>query len=234
MNQTIVVLFASILVTGCASYCEVESFNRITPGTQVNGVRSYTDGPRHTILRLPLDVSLDVSSCYETGLCAEISLPAGRRMKFMSNEFLELDADGIRVIDNHKVPYILFTVTCEEDRKVPRTCSSSELSPTSKPVEVKTYPKSEHNDWNSQLYFKWFDSRLEFVGVTEIKGSLVRSWLSRSGSRKYEMRIFVDRKPGVNPYIIRFPAVEIDGVPYQLPDIRVNSVREEVCKSPPK
>lgn len=234
MIQTIVVLFVSILVAGCASYCEIESFSKITPSTQISGVKSYTDGPRHTILRLPFDVSLDVSSCYENGLCTEITLPAGRRMKFVSNEFLELDKDGIRVIDTHKVPYISFSVTCEEDRKVPRTCSSSELSPTSQPVEVKIYPKSEHKDWNSQLFFKWFDSRLEFVGAREIKGSLVRPWLSHSGSRKYEMRILVDRKPGANPYIIRFPTVEIDGVPYQLPDIQVNNVREEVCKNPPK
>lgn len=234
MNQTIVVLFASILIAGCASYCEVDSFNMITPSSQVSGVKSYTDGPRHTILRLPLDVSFDVSSCYETGLCVEISLPAGRRMKFLSNEFLELDQDGIRVIETHKVADIFFTVICEEDGKVPRTCSSSELSPTSQPVEVKAYPKIEHNDWSSQVFFKRFDSQLEFVGASEIKGSLIRPWLSHSGRRKYEMRIFVDKKAGVNPYIIRFPSVEVDRVPYHIPDIRVSTVREEVCKSPPK
>jgi hypothetical protein len=155
-------------------------------------------------------------------------------MKFVSNEFLELDADGIRVTAIHKVPHIFFTVICEADSNVSRACSSSELSPTSQPVAVKTYPKSEHNDWSSQLFFKSFDSRLEFVGVSEIKGSLLRSWLNHSGSRKYEMRIFVDRKPVANPYVIRFPVVEIDGTPHQLPDIRVNGVREKICRSPGK
>ena len=221
-------------VTGCASFCEVESFDKVTPNNQVTEVRSYTNGPRHTILKLASDVSLDVSSCFTNGLCVEIELPEGRRMQFASDEFVELDAAGVRLIRVNTVSRIFFTVMCEENRKVPRTCSSSELSPTSQPVEVKVYPKSTHKDWTHQIFWKWFDSRLEFVGTTEISGSLVQPWLSRTGNRKYEMRIFVDKELSPDPYIVRFPKVVIDGVPYQLPDIRINNVRERVCRSPGK
>jgi hypothetical protein len=234
IKKSIVSFLASMAVTGCASFCEVESFDKITPNNQVADVRSYMNGPRHTVLKLASDVSMDVSSCFTNGLCVEIELPEGRRMQFESNEFVELDAAGVRLIRVNTVSHIFFTVMCEENRKVSRTCSSSELSPTIQPVEVKVYPKSTHEDWTHQIFWKWFDSRLEFVGAREISGSLLRPWLSHAGNRKYEMRIFVDKKPSTDPYIVRFPKVVIDGVSYQLPDIRINNVREKVCRSPGK
>lgn len=226
-NFSTAFLVAAVLA-GCAS-CPVQTFDKITPANDADGVRAHTDGPKHTILNVGTDVSIDVSSCWETGLCANISLPEGRRLQFTTDEFVELNVESGDVTQIHKAQWIYYVVTCEENKRNPRTCISSELSPTSGSVEVAAVSNSSHDDWKWQFYKKVFSSTLEFVGAREVKGSLSRPLFSFNGQREYQLPIFLEHKASANAYIVRFPMLKIDEKLFKLPDIRVEKVNESLC-----
>lgn len=217
-----------VFVAGCAS-CPVQTFDKITPANDTDGVRVHTNGPKHAVLNVGTDVTIDVGSCWETGLCANISLPEGRRLQFSTDEFVELNAESGDVIQIHKAQRIYYVVTCEENKTTPRTCTSSESSPTSGSVEVTAVSNSSHDDWKEQFYKKAFSSTLEFYGAREIKGSLLRPLFSFYGQREYQLPIFSQRTATSTASIVRFPVVEIDGKSFKLPDIRVEKVNESLC-----
>lgn len=223
-----VAFLAAIVFSGCAS-CPVQTFDKVTPANETDGVRAYTDGPKHVVLKVGADVTIDVNSCWETGLCANINLPEGRRLQFSTDDFAELNGESGNVVQIHKANRINYVVTCEENKTTPRICSSSELSPTSGSIEVTAVSDSSHNDWKWQFYKKAFSPTLEFVGASETKGSLLRSLFSYNGQREYQLPIFMEHKAGTKPYIVRFPIVLIDGKSFKLPDIRVERVNEPLC-----
>lgn len=221
-----IAFLALIMLSGCAS-CPIQTFNKVTPANKANGVHAHTDGP-HTILKLDGDVTIDINSCWNTGLCANISLPEGRRFQFTSNEFMELDVKSGDVTKIHKTDRIYYVVTCEERKTMPRTCISSESSPTSGEVDITATSNRSHNDWEWQLDKKAFSSTLEFTGASEVKGSLSKPLFSLKGQREYQLPILMEHK-SIESYIVRFPMVIIDGKPHKLPDIQVARVSESLC-----
>jgi hypothetical protein len=228
MNIKCVITFLiSVILSGCAS-CPIQTFNKVTPVKNANGVLVHTDGP-NTVLNLERDVTINVNSCWNTGLCAKISLPEGRRFQFTTNEFMELDIKSGAVTQIHKTDRIYYVVTCEERKTMPRTCISSESSPTSVEVDVTDTSNKSHNDWEWQIYKKAFSSTLEFIGASEIKGSLSKPLFSLKGQREYQLPIFMEHKADIDSYIVRFPMVIIDGKSQKLPDIRVARVNESLC-----
>ncbi len=227
MNLNFVIVFlAVIILSGCAS-CPIQTFNKVTPANKADGMIAHTDGP-HTILKLDSDVTININSCWNTGLCAKISLPEGRRFQFTTNEFIELDVKSGDASRIHKTDRIYYVITCEERKTMPRTCISSESSPTSGDVDITATSNRSRNDWEWQFYKKAFSSTLEFTGASEIKGSLSKPLFSLKGQREYELPILMEHK-SIEPYIIKFPMIIIDGKPHKLPDIKVTRVNESLC-----
>lgn len=227
MNLNFVIAFlALIILSGCAS-CPIQTFNKVTPANKADGVITHTDGP-HTILKLGSDVTININSCWNTGLCVKISLPEGRRFQFTTNEFIELDVKSGDATRIHKTDRIYYVITCEERKTMPRTCISSESSPISGEVDITATSNRSHNDWEWQFYKKAFSSTLEFTGASEVEGSLSKPLFSLKGQREYELPILMEHK-NIEPYIVRFPMVIIDGKPHKLPDIQVTRVNESLC-----
>jgi hypothetical protein len=222
----VIALLTAIMLYGCAS-CPIQTISKVTPANKAKEVHAQIDG-LHTMLKLDGDVTIDIRSCWDTGLCADISIPEGRRFQFSTNEFVEIDVKSGKVTETHKTDQIYYVITCEERKTMARKCISSESSPTLGNVHITATSNSSHNDWKWQYYKKAFSSTLEFTGAREIKGSLSKPLFSLQGQRKYQLPILTEHK-SAEPYIIRFPLVSIDGKPHKLADIQVSRVNEPVC-----
>ena len=219
---------AAILVmalSGCAT-CPPTTVYKLTSANEVSGVATHTDWENRTVLAIEPDIRLVINTCWENGLCATVSLPEGRRMQFTSNEFVEVDEGSGRVINTHRPSLISFTSSCETRRKEPISCSSSDEPPTTAEVRITSVSDAAHNDWKQRSYLKVFPTTAEFVGASD---SDTRDTIVR-GQRNYRMAVFTEGRRGAKPYLVRMPAVLIDGKPTALPDIRITEAVEPVCR----
>lgn len=217
-------------LAGCAA-CPPATFNKITPANEVNGIKTYNDGSQRVVIQMLSNVKIVVANCLGDWLCAEMTLPEDRRMRFLDDSFEELDEKSGASIRTYKVLLISYFVTCRIDRAGKRMCSSSEESPTTKPVEIKSFSQSEHNGTKSQTYWKTFSPTLEFKGTSDIKGDINLPLINYVGKRVYELRIPINKRTDAATTLIKFPDVTIDGKPQNLPDIRVAKVEENLCRS---
>ncbi|MDR3629019.1 MAG: hypothetical protein P4L42_01650 [Desulfocapsaceae bacterium] len=224
MNISInyILLLTTMIISGCSS-CPVQTFYKVTPMNQTRDVHSYTNGRKHAVIEIDHDVTIDITNCYDTALCAEITLPEGRRFQFSSDEFMKLDPDSHVVIETQKADKIYYSVTCEQVSATERRCNSSEAPPVA--GDVKLYRSSGY----PQFYKHSFSSTLEFIGASETKGQLSYKLFSYKGQRTYQLPAFIKNKTDTKPYILRFPMVMIDGKPYTLPDILIAKVKEPLC-----
>ena len=217
-------LLATVALVGCAP-CPIQTFTKIVPVNQSNGVRAYKERP-YTVFEVEPDVTIRVRNCRGNVLCVTIILPRGRRMQLSEDEFKVLEAGSGKVIQIYKAKSIYYQMSCEKRGEKERTCSSSELSPTNNLVEEKITLNYRSSKWESPLYEltiyeKSFSSTLEFVGVRDISSDF--------GYRKYELSILMDKQPDSQPYIVMFPLIIIDGNSYKLPEIWVAEVSEPMC-----
>ena len=215
-----------MIISGCSS-CPVQTFYKVTPMNQTKDVHSYTNGRKHAVIEIDHDVTIDITNCYDTALCAEITLPEGRRFQFSSDEFMKLDPDSHVVIETQKADKIYYSVTCKQVSATERRCNSSEAPPVA--GDVKLYRSSGY----PQFYKHSFSSTLEFVGASEIKGNLSNWLFLFNGQRVYQLPSFTEHKTDTKPCIVRFPIVKVDGKPYTLPDILVTKVKEPLCYAIP-
>lgn len=217
--------FLVMALSGCAT-CPPTTVYKLTTANEVSGVSSHTDWENRTVLVIEPDIRLVINTCWENGLCVTASLPEGRRMQFTSNEFVEVDEGSGRVINTHRPSLISYTYSCETRRKEPISCSSSDEAPTTEEVRITSVSNAAHNDWKYRSYMKVFAATAEFVGASdsETRDTIVR------GQRNYRMAVFSEGRRGAKPYLVRMPAILIDGKPSALPDIRITEAVEPVCR----
>ncbi|MBK9446307.1 MAG: hypothetical protein IPO00_09545 [Betaproteobacteria bacterium] len=217
--------FLVMALSGCAT-CPPTTVYKLATANEVSGVSSHTDWENRTVLVIEPDIRLVINTCWENGLCVTASLPEGRRMRFTSNEFVEVDEGSGRVINTHRPSLISYTYSCETRRKEPISCSSSDEPPTTEEVRITSVSNAAHNDWKYRSFMKVFATTAEFVGAadSETRDTIVR------GQRNYQMAVFSKGRRGAKPYLVRMPAILIDGKPSALPDIRITEAVEPVCR----
>ena len=100
--------FLVMALSGCAT-CPPTTVYKLATANEVSGVSSHTDWENRTVLVIEPDIRLVINTCWENGLCVTASLPEGRRMRFTSNEFVEVDEGSGRVINTHRPSLISYT-----------------------------------------------------------------------------------------------------------------------------
>ncbi|MBK8525331.1 MAG: hypothetical protein IPL58_15600 [Betaproteobacteria bacterium] len=91
--------------------------------------------------------------------------------------------------------------------------SSSDEPPTTEEVRITSVSNAAHNDWKYRSFMKVFATTAEFVGASdsETRDTIIR------GQRNYRLAVFSEGRRGVKPYLVRMPAILIDGKPSALP-----------------
>lgn len=215
------------LFTSCST-CPSSTFNRSVFTNTSDEIKVISEGQKNSVLNINDLVVMSIGECHPWSnvLCAVITPKKDVRVRFESNEFMEINSVTGDLIATHTADLISYHMKCHTKNNAERICSSSEESPTNTPT-TNTDRITEHQGAISETIFKTFNSKLEFSGTTDSNSSTSSSTLR--GNREYKMLIIPNIKLGQTPTIVKFPRALINGRIYNLPDVKLMNVTETVC-----
>lgn len=225
-------LLCSILLmisVSCAT-CPPTTFNKAVITNTSNQVKVVSSGQKYSILNINDELEIAIGECHPWNnvLCAVITPKSDVKVRFENNEFIEFNSVSGKKIATHTTDLISYSITCHTKKNSERICNSTEESPTNSPT-TDNERITEHRGSISEVIFKTFDSKLEFVGATDSNSSLSSPTVKLRGNRDYKMLIIQNINLDKTSTTVKFPRVSVNGRIYDLPDIKLTQVTESVC-----
>jgi hypothetical protein len=221
-----------LFITGCAT-CNQATFMKPTAITETNGIKLELN-PYAAYLTLADKVKFTIKSCSASGdskLCASIEAPPNTHIR-IDNDVVSTTILATGQLTNYKLGAVLYQYTCLTEFKGKRTCSSSEESPTGKPITIVSDREETIYALNGAL-MEWhsrsFPVTHEFIGAVHIERSTLLRAVSPEKYRSYDFTLIDAPMLNTAPITLKLPKLWVDGQEYILPEFKIATVTEELC-----